>query len=62
LDAFERWNPILSEATDYEQFFHTDKPFYPVIDYEFGYEVYAIFKKDIDIWSDERCVVSSNHL
>ncbi|WWC91434.1 uncharacterized protein L201_006380 [Kwoniella dendrophila CBS 6074] len=53
LDAFETSNPVLSHATDYTRYMQTDQP-YKVTNFEFSYEVYAIFRKDINVWCDER--------
>ncbi|KAK8843527.1 hypothetical protein IAR55_007187 [Kwoniella newhampshirensis] len=55
IDAFESDNPKLSHATNYAHFVQSDKP-YEVVDFEFLYEVYAIFRQDMDVWGDERFV------
>nr|XP_031858987.1 uncharacterized protein CI109_005655 [Kwoniella shandongensis]KAA5526059.1 hypothetical protein CI109_005655 [Kwoniella shandongensis] len=57
IDAFESENPRLSHATNYARFLQrsTDEPYEVEIDdFEFVYEVYAIFRQNIDVWADER--------
>ncbi|WWC98960.1 hypothetical protein V866_005854 [Kwoniella sp. B9012] len=57
LDAFETHNPILSHATEYNRAVDAGfTDYYEVTEFEFGYEVYAIFRKDANVWYDQRLV------
>ncbi|WVW79811.1 hypothetical protein I302_101781 [Kwoniella bestiolae CBS 10118] len=57
LDAFETHNPVLSHATEYNRAVDAaSTDYYEVTEFEFGYEVYAIFRRDADVWYDQRLV------
>ncbi|WWC60045.1 uncharacterized protein I303_102608 [Kwoniella dejecticola CBS 10117] len=57
LDAFETLNPVLSHATDYAHLLVAgETDYYEIKEYELGYEVYPIFRRDAPVWFDQRFV------
>lgn len=53
IDIFELETPSLHFATDYSRLMQADRP-YPTRQFDWMYEPYLIFRRDVPFWCEER--------